>query len=102
MMADGGKSEDGTLKEKRAWRPDVRPANVLRVVTRGDDSAEKNVRKMGRKSRQKRTGIRRGSRIFDNRRDCQSKDVLWERIRQATNKTEERCRVMPRTRVLMG
>jgi hypothetical protein len=35
MMAEGGKSEEGRLKEKRACRPVVWPANELGVDTRG-------------------------------------------------------------------
>lgn len=63
-MADGGKSDDGMLKEKRACNPDVRPASVLGVATRGEERAEKKVRRMGRKIRQKRMRIKRGGCIL--------------------------------------
>lgn len=64
MIADGGKSDDGMLKENRACNPDVRPANVLGVATVGDESAEKRVRNIGKKIRQKRIRRRRGGRIL--------------------------------------
>lgn len=41
----------------------ARPASVLGVVTLDDVSAEKKVRRIGKKIRQKRTMIRRGGRI---------------------------------------
>lgn len=63
-MADGGKSDDGTLNENRACSRDVRPASVLGVATVGDESAEKRVRKIGKKIRQKSIRRRRGGRIL--------------------------------------
>lgn len=63
MMADGGKSEVGILKEKRACNPDVVPASVLGVATLDEKIAEKKVRRMGKKIRQKRIRRRRGGRI---------------------------------------
>jgi hypothetical protein len=66
-MADGGKSEEGMLKENKACSPVVRPASVLGVATLGDVSAEKKVRRIGKKIRQKRTMIRRGGRMSSGR-----------------------------------
>lgn len=63
IIADGGKREDGTLKEKRARNPVVRPASVLGAVTLGEVSAEKKVRRIGKKIRQKRTMRSRGGRM---------------------------------------
>jgi hypothetical protein len=63
IIADGGKSDEGMLKEKRACNPDVRPASVLGVATFDEESAEKKVRKIGKKIRQKRTTRRRGGRM---------------------------------------
>lgn len=40
-MAEGGKSEGGILKEKRACNPDDRPASVLGVATCEEERAEK-------------------------------------------------------------
>lgn len=65
MMADGGKSEDGILKEKRECNRVVRPASVLGVATRGEVSAEKMVRRIGKKIRQNSTIIKRGGRMSD-------------------------------------
>jgi hypothetical protein len=62
-MAEGGKSEEGILKEKRACSLDDRPASVLGVATCEDERAEKKVRKIGKKIRQKSTRRRRGGRI---------------------------------------
>lgn len=62
-MADGGNREEGMLKENKACSPVVRPASVLGVATLGDVSAEKKVRRIGKKIRQKRTMIRRGGRM---------------------------------------
>jgi hypothetical protein len=63
-MADGGNSEEGMLKENSACSPVVRPASVLGVATSGEVSAEKKVRRIGKKIRQKSTMIRRGGRMF--------------------------------------
>lgn len=63
-MAEGGKSEDGMLKENRACSPDVRPDSVCEVETVGDERAEKMVRKIGKKTRLKRIKRRRGDRIL--------------------------------------
>lgn len=62
-MADGGNSDEGMLKEKKAWSLDVRPASVLGVATLDEERAEKKVRKIGKKMRQKSTRRRRGGRI---------------------------------------
>lgn len=62
-MAEGGKSEEGILKEKRACNPDDRPASVLGVATCEEERAEKKVRKIGKKIRQKITRRRRGGRM---------------------------------------
>ena len=62
-MADGGKRDDGMLKENKARSPVVRPVSVLGVATSGDVSAEKKVRRIGKKIRQKRTMSRRGGRM---------------------------------------
>lgn len=65
MIADGGKREVGILKENRACSPDVGPASVLGVATFEEKMAEKKVRKMGKKIRQKRTRRRRGGFISE-------------------------------------
>lgn len=62
-MADGGKSEDGILKDNRECSPEVRPASVSGAATRGEVIAEKMVRRIGKKIRQKSTMIKRGGRI---------------------------------------
>lgn len=79
-MADGGKSEEGMLKEKRACNPDDWPAIVFGVATLGDERAEKKVRKIGTKMRQKRTRRRRGGRISrNNRRFGDENEQNWTR-----------------------
>lgn len=67
IIADGGNSEEGMLKEKRACNLDVRPASVFGVATLGEESAEKKVRKIGKKMRQNSTRRRRGGRISGGR-----------------------------------
>lgn len=62
-MADGGKRDDGMLKENKARSPVVRSVSVLGAATSGDVSAEKKVRRIGKKIRQKRTMSRRGGRM---------------------------------------
>ena len=65
-MADGGNRDEGMLKEKRACRPVARPASESGVDTLGEEvKAEKKVRMMGRKMRQKTTAIKRGGRIVE-------------------------------------
>lgn len=64
MIADGGKREEGILKEKRACNPVVGPAIALGVATREEERAEKKVRKMGRKIKQKARRMRRGGRML--------------------------------------
>lgn len=63
MMAEGGNREVGMLKENRACIPEAGLVRVLGVATWDEESAEKRVRKMGKKIRQKRTTRRRGGRI---------------------------------------
>lgn len=63
IIAEGGKSEEGMLKEKRACNPDVRPASVFGVATLDEESAEKKVRKIGKKMMQKMTRRKRGGRM---------------------------------------
>lgn len=62
-MADGGKSDVGMLKENSACNPDVRPASVFGVATFEEDKAEKRVRRIGKKIRQKSRRRRRGGRM---------------------------------------
>lgn len=63
-MADGGKREEGMSKEKRACSLVLRPTSVLGVAMSCDVSAEKKVRRIGKKMRQKRTIRSRGGRMF--------------------------------------
>jgi hypothetical protein len=63
MMADGGKSEVGILKENKACSPDERPASVLGVATFDEEKAEKRVKRIGKKIRQKSPRRRRDDRI---------------------------------------
>lgn len=66
-MADGGKSDDGMLNANSARSPVARPASVLGVATSEDVSAEKKVRRIGKKIRQKRTMRSRGGRMVSDR-----------------------------------
>lgn len=69
-MAEGGKREEGTLKEKKARKPLVRPASELGLVILEDESRKENrVRKIGRNTRQKKKRINRGSRMLPERRE---------------------------------
>jgi len=63
MIADGGKSDAGMLNENKACNPDGRPAIVFGVATSDEEKAEKKVRNIGKKIRQKSTRRRRGGRI---------------------------------------
>lgn len=66
IMADGGKREEGILKENRACNPVVGPAIALGFVTREEDErAEKSVRRIGRKIKQNARKTTRGGRMLD-------------------------------------
>lgn len=65
IIADGGKRDEGILKEKRACNPVVGPASAFGVATWvDDDRAEKKVRKIGRKIKQNARRTRRGGRML--------------------------------------
>lgn len=64
IIADGGKREEGALKEKRARNRLVRPANESEVAWCGcAERSDKPVRKIGRKMKQNIRSIKRGGRM---------------------------------------
>ena len=70
IIAEGGKREEGTLKEKKAPSPLVRPAKESGVTAPedgGEDEAkrtEKKVKKLGSSTRTKRNRTNRGNRMM--------------------------------------
>ena len=67
-IADGGKSEVGTLKERMAGHPFVRPVRASGAPAEGgedeEERAEKRVKMMGRQMTASRNRRRRGGRIL--------------------------------------